>query len=83
MEFFVIPEQGKLYRYDALASTGCEDVSLENHMVIGTSTMIQTELDCVVNQYTDLFCNPMLMRGKYRRHWFKSRLPISFQFHHV
>ena len=52
-------------------------------MVIGTSTMIQTELDCVVNQYTDLFCNPMLMWGKYRRYWFKSRLPISFQFHHV
>ena len=52
-------------------------------MVIGTSAMIQTELDCVVNQYTDLFCNPMLMWGKYRRHWFSTRLPISFQFHHV
>ena len=25
----------------------------------------------------------MVMWGKYRRHWFKSRLPISFQLHHV
>ena len=25
----------------------------------------------------------MAMWGKYRRHWFSSRLPISFQFHHV
>ena len=119
-EFFMIPEQGKLYRYDSLAlcvivknangginscdiafsedlhqfaadyhqqtqqaAKKCEDISLESHMVIGTSAMIQTELDCIVNQYTDLFCNPMVMWGKYRRHWFSTRLPISFQFHHV
>ena len=52
-------------------------------MIIGTSAMIETELDSIVNQYTDKFCNPMLMWGKYRRHWIKTTLPISFQFHHV
>ena len=48
-----------------------------------TSAMIATELDCIVNQYTDKFLNPMVMWGKYRKSWFKKTLPISFQFHHV
>lgn len=52
-------------------------------MVIGTSAMIQTELDCIVNQYTDKFCNPMVMWGRYRKGWFRTILPVSFQFHHV
>lgn len=55
---------------------------LEDYMIIGTSAMIATELDCIVNQYTDKFTNPMLMWGKYRKHLFKTILPISFQFHH-
>ena len=56
---------------------------LEDYMVIGTSAMIQTELDCIVNQYTDQFSNPMVMWGKYRQGLFKTTLPVSFQFHHV
>lgn len=52
-------------------------------MIVGTSTIVQTELDCIVNQYTDKFCNPMVMWGKYRKGCFKTTLPISFQFHHV
>ena len=55
---------------------------LEDYMIIGTSAMIDTELDSIVNQYTDKFTNPMLMWGKYRKHLFKTLLPISFQFHH-
>ncbi len=58
-------------------------VFLDDHMVVGTSAMIQTELDCIVNQYTDQFCNPMVMWGKYRKGLFKTTLPVSFQFHHV
>ncbi len=26
---------------------------------------------------------PMVMWGKYRKHWLKTTLPVSFQFHHV
>lgn len=52
-------------------------------MVIGTSAMVATTLDCIVNQYTDQFANPMVMWGKYRKGWLKTNLPISFQFHHV
>ena len=61
----------------------CESTFCDDCMVIGTSAMIETELDCIVNQYTDKFCNPMVMWGKYRKGWLKTKLPISFQFHHV
>jgi chloramphenicol O-acetyltransferase type A len=65
------------------ATTECKSSSLEDAMVVGTSAMIGTELDSIVNQYTNLFCNPMLMWGSYRRGFFHTTLPISFQFHHV
>ncbi|MBO4850517.1 MAG: chloramphenicol acetyltransferase [Prevotella sp.] len=67
----------------AQAANECKSSFLEDHLVIGTSAMIQTELDCIVNQYTDQFCNPMVMWGKYRQGLFKTILPVSFQFHHV
>ena len=119
-EFYLLPEQEKLYRFDSIAVNvivnncegginscdipftdeiakfvdsynilttqvmdKCESSFLEDYMIVGTSAMVQTELDCIVNQYTDKFCNPMVMWGKYRKKWFKTMLPISFQFHHV
>ena len=65
------------------AANECKSSFIDNCMIIGTSAMIQTQLDSIVNQYTDKFCNPMVMWGKYRRNWIKTTLPISFQFHHV
>ena len=65
------------------ASAECKSSFLDDYLIVGTSAMIQTELDCIVNQYTDKFSNPMVMWGKYRKHWLKTTLPISFQFHHV
>ena len=119
-EFYLLPEQGKLYKYDRLAinvivnnkegvinscdilytndleqfgqdytnltqaaSTSCQSSFVDDAMVIGTSAMISTELDSIVNQYTDQFCNPMVMWGRYRKGWLRTTLPISFQFHHV
>ena len=61
----------------------CQSSFLDGYMIVGTSAMIQTELDCIVNQYTDKFLNPMVMWGKCRKSWFKTLLPVSFQFHHV
>ena len=61
----------------------CQSSFLDGYMIVGTSAMIQTELDCIVNQYTDKFLNPMVMWGKYRKSWCKTLLPVSFQFHHV
>ena len=65
------------------ASESCESTFIEDAMIIGTSAVVATELDCIVNQYTDKFLNPMVMWGKFRKSWFKITLPISFQFHHV
>ena len=65
------------------AARECRSSFLEDHMVVGTSAMIQTELDGIVNQYTDQFCNPLLAWGRYRKGLFKDTLPVSFQFHHV
>ena len=65
------------------ACTSCQSSFVDGSMVIGTSAMIATELDCIINQYTDKFCNPMVLWGKYRKGFFKTTLPISFQFHHV
>ncbi len=65
------------------AENECKSIFLEDYMIIGTSAMTQTTLDCIVNQYTDQFCNPMVMWGKYRKGLFKTSLPVSFQFHHV
>lgn len=65
------------------ASNECRSIFNEEHMIVGTSAMVATELDSVTNQYTELFSNPMLMWGKYRKRWFRYTLPISFQFHHV
>ena len=119
-EFYMLPEHGKLYKYDRLAinvivnncngginscdvpycddlekfnrdytaltqsaSSSCQSTFVDDAMVIGTSAMTATELDGIVNQYTDQFSNPMVMWGRYRKRWLKAILPISFQFHHV
>ncbi len=49
------------------ASAECRSSFMEDYMIVGTLAMIQTELDIIVNQDTDKFCNPMVMWGKYRK----------------
>ena len=61
----------------------CKSIFLEDRMIIGTSTLVQTEIDCIVNQYSGKFNNPFLAWARYRKGWFKTTLPVSFQFHHV
>ena len=119
-EFFLLPENGQLFRYDSLAVNVivpnvegginscdipyCQDLSqfdqsyfaltraasqqcrssfLPESIIIGTSALVQTELDTIVNQYTDRFLNPMVMWARYRKGFFRTTLPVSFQFHHV
>ena len=52
-------------------------------MVIGTSAIVDTELDGVVGMNSGIFNNPFLFWGRYRRKGFRFYLPISFQFHHT
>ena len=119
-EFYLLPENGRLFQFDRLAInivvqnvkggislcdvpysddikqfnadylelTGqaaktCKSTVLEDYMIVGTSTLPQTKLDCIINQYSGRYNNPFLAWGKYRKGFFKTTLPISFQFHHV
>lgn len=61
----------------------CQPYDLEDCMVIGTSALVQTEIDGAVNIYAGLYNNPYIIWGKVRRRFFQSILPISFQFHHT
>ncbi|MBR5485255.1 MAG: chloramphenicol acetyltransferase [Oscillospiraceae bacterium] len=55
----------------------------ENSMVIGTSAIVNAEIDGAVGMNSGIFNNPFMIWGKYRKKWFKYYLPISFQFHHT
>ena len=52
-------------------------------MVIGTSAIIDTELDGAVGMNSGIFNNPFIIWGKYRKNRLRYALPISFQFHHT
>lgn len=60
----------------------CVNHDLTESMVIGTSALAQYEIDGAVGMYSGIFNNPFLIWGKYKRHWFKTTLTVSFQFHH-
>jgi chloramphenicol O-acetyltransferase type A len=119
-EFYMLPKDGKLYKYDRMAINmivdnikgglsfcdvavsddleqfntnylhltetirqTCQDILDEGAVIVGTSAVTGTELDSIANQYSGIFTNPFLAWGRYRKHWFKVTLPISFQFHHA
>lgn len=62
----------------------CEDIDLsKDSMVIGTSAIVETELDGAVGMNSGIYNNPFIIWGKYKKKRFKYYLPISFQFHHA
>ncbi|MBO5272919.1 MAG: chloramphenicol acetyltransferase [Muribaculaceae bacterium] len=61
----------------------CADYDIADRMVIGTSALVQCEIDGAVGMYTGMFNNPFIIWGKYKRNFFKTTLAISFQFHHT
>lgn len=62
----------------------CQDLDLsDNCMVIGTSAIVNTEIDGAVGMYSGIFNNPFIIWGRYKKKWFRYYLPISFQFHHT
>ena len=66
-----------------VAETG-QDRDLSNDsMVIGTSAIVDTEIDGAVGMNSGIFNNPFIIWGKYRKKGFRYYLPISFQFHHT
>ena len=73
------------YLEDTLkVAESCTDKDLSDKcMVIGTSTIIDTEIDGAVGMNSGIFNNPFMIWGRYRKRWFRYELPISFQFHHT
>ena len=70
--------------YTARVAQTCEDRDLsENSMVIGTSAIVDTELDGAVGMNSGIFNNPFMIWGRYRKGFFRYTLPISLQFHHT
>ena len=119
-EFYLLPAEGKLFRYDRMAinvivnnaqggisncdipysddlqqfsrdydrltnesATACKDIAIEDAVIVGTSAVTGTELDCIVNQYTGIYNNPFLVWSRFRHHWLRTTLTISMQFHHA
>ena len=71
-------------KYTAEVANTCTDRDLsESCMVIGTSAIVDTEIDGAVGMYSGIFNNPFIIWGKYRKKGFKYYLPVSFQFHHT
>lgn len=70
--------------YTSQVAKTCQDRDLSNDsMVIGTSAIIDTEIDGVVGMNSGIFNNPFIIWGKYQKKWFKYYLKLSFQFHHT
>lgn len=70
--------------YTTQTAETCQDHDLsEESMVIGTSAIVDTELNGAVGMNSGIFNNPFLIWGKYCKRWFRYELSISFQFHHT
>ena len=65
------------------AAERCENHDLTDRMVIGTSAIVDTEIDGAVGMNSGIFNNPFLIWGKYQKGLFRTTLKLSFQFHHT
>ena len=71
-------------KYTRQVAETCQDRDLsKNSMVIGTSAIVNTEIDGAVGMNSGIFNNPFMIWGRYRKKLFRYYLPISFQFHHT
>ena len=61
----------------------CENHDLTESMVIGTSAVVDTEIDGAVGMNSGIFNNPFIIWGKYRKGLFRTTLKLSFQVHHT
>jgi chloramphenicol O-acetyltransferase type A len=71
-------------KHTAQVAETCQDRDLSaDSMVIGTSAIIDTEIDGAVGMNSGIFNNPFMIWGRYRRKLFRYSLSVSFQFHHT
>lgn len=71
-------------KYTAQVAATVQDRDLSaDSMVIGTSAIVDTEIDGAVGMNSGIFNNPFIIWGRYRKKLLRCYLPISFQFHHT
>ena len=71
-------------KYTRQVAESCQDRDLSDRcMVIGTSAIIDTEIDGAVGMNSGIFNNPFMIWGRYRKKFFRYELQVSFQFHHT
>ncbi len=80
-----LEEYNKQYlKYTVQVAENCQDRDLSNDsMVIGTSAIIDTEINGAVGMNSGIFNNPFIIWGRYKKKWFRYYLTLSFQFHHT
>lgn len=70
-------------RLTAEVAEKCRNHDITDSMVIGTLALARYDIDGAVGMYSGIFNNPFLIWGRYRRHFFRKTLTVSFQFHHT
>ena len=71
-------------KYTAQVAETSQDRDLsEDSMVIGTSAIIDTELDGAIGMNSGIFNNPFIIWGRYKKRLIRYYLTLSFQFHHT
>lgn len=70
-------------RLTGMVAETCGNHDITDMMVIGTSALAQYEIDGAVGMYSGIFNNPFLIWGRWRKGIFRTRLSVSFQFHHT
>lgn len=61
----------------------CENYDLPDYMAVGTSAILNVEIDGAVNMYSGTLNNPFVIWGRYKEENGKFLLKTSFQFHHT
>ena len=74
---------GDYLRLTRKVAESCENHDLTDSMVIGTSAIIDTEIDGAVGMNSGIFNNPFIIWGKYHKGFWRTTLKLSFQFHHT
>ena len=65
--------------YTSQVAETCQNRDLScDCMVIGTSSIIDTEIDGAVGMNSGIFNNPFIIWGRHRRNVFRYYLPVSF-----
>ena len=83
-DILYVEDLDQYLKYTSQVSENCQDRDLsKDSMVIGTSAIIDTEIDGAVGMNSGIFNNPFIIWGRYKKKWFWYYLTLSFQFHHT